>query len=168
MEPSAFLLPRAFVLLLFHFFEDVGAVFDFFPDFVGNVDGGGLLDRHGDAVAWAAVEFNDLAGVQFVFGADDEAGEVGFAFEVVDDDALHFCPHSSEEMTHEIVGEGAFLWGLVHEHRNGGADAFVDVNDEDLLLVPDKDCATVIVGKDGANRYRDDLFHEAYVARALL
>jgi hypothetical protein len=161
-SPRALRALGAFVLLFLHLAEDVGAVFDFFPDLVGDIDRGGLLDGHGDAVAGAPVELDDLAGVEFVFGADDEAGEVGFAFEIVDDDALDFRADGGEEVAHEIVGEGAFLGGLVHEHRDRSPNAFVHIDDEDFLFVPDKDCAAVVVGKNGANRHRDDLFHEAY------
>ena len=155
-------ISRSFVLLLLHFPKDVRTVFDFLPDLVGNIDGSGLLDGHGDAVAGASIELDDLAGVELVFCADDETREVGFAFQIVDDDPLHFRADGGEEVAHQIVGEWSFLGRLVHEHRDRRAHALVDVNHEDLLLVPDKDCAAVVIGKNGANRHRDDLFHDAY------
>ena len=83
--------------------------------FLGDVNRRALLDRERDAVAGASVELDDFAFVQFVLGADDESGEIRFAFHVVDDDALHFRPECRHQMAHEIVGERALFFGFVDE-----------------------------------------------------
>ena len=53
-----------------------------------------LLDRHGDAIARAGVDLDDLALLEFVFRADDEPREICRVLEFVDDDRSTFAPRA--------------------------------------------------------------------------
>jgi hypothetical protein len=44
-------------------------------------------------------------------------------------------------MAHQIMGEGTLLGDLTHEHRDRAADRLIDVNDEHLVIIPDKNRA---------------------------
>jgi len=141
----------------FDFGEGMGDIFDGVPDFAGDEDGGGGVGGEGDAVAGAGVDFDQLASVQLIFGGEDEAGMEDAAFEVVDDDAVDFGSESEEQVADEVVSEGAFFGNAAHEHGDGGADAFVDVNDKDLFFSAEEHGEAAFERKDGAHPDFDDV-----------
>ena len=141
----------------FDFGEGVGDIFDGVPDFAGDEDGSGGVGGEGDAVAGAGVDFDQLAGVQLIFGGEDEAGVEDAAVEVVDDDTIDFGAEGEEEVADEVVSEGAFFGDAAHEHGDGGADAFVDVNDEDFFFGAKEHGEAAFEGKDGTHPDFDDV-----------
>lgn len=141
---------------ILHFLEDIGHIFDVGPDLFADIDGGVLLDGDCDAVAWAGVEFDDFFVVEFILCPEDEAGVVDSILKVVDDDPFDGDAEGEEEVADEVVSLRPFLWGMAHEHCDGGSDVLVDVNDENLVVVPDEDGASAAGGEDGADLDFDD------------
>src|SRR5713101_6552476 len=43
-------------------------------------------------------------------------------------------------MRHQIVGKGAFLGDLAHEHRDRAAHGLIDINDEHLVVIAEEHC----------------------------
>lgn len=143
--------------LFFDFGEGVGDIFDGVPDFAGDEDGGGGVGSEGDAVAGAGIDFDQFAGMELIFGREDEASMEDAAIEVIDDDALDLGTEGEEEVTDEVVGEGAFFGDAAHEHGDGGADRFIDVDDEDFFFGAQEHGEASLKGKDGAHLDFDDV-----------
>jgi len=56
------------------------------------------------------------------------------------------------------VRQRPFLRHLAHEHRDRAPDRLIDVNDENLVAIPDENRATAARGKHGANMHFNDRF----------
>ena len=51
-----------------------------------------------------------------------------------------------------------FLRHLAHEHRDCAPDRLIDVNDKNLLAIPNENRATAARGEHGANMHFNDRF----------
>ena len=78
--------------------EHVAAILDFVPHVAAHVNRRFVQNGEGNAVARAAVEFDDLFFEKLVFRADDQPGKIGFALEVVDDHTLDLRARSRSEL----------------------------------------------------------------------
>ena len=103
------------------------------------------MEGDGEAVARTGVDFDDFF-VDFVFGAEDEAGEVGVAPQVVDDDFVDGDGEGLEDHADEFVGEGAFVSLSAQGHGDGAADEGVDGDDEDFFGVAEEDGDALLFG----------------------
>ena len=65
--------------------QHIAPVLDLIPHVPAHINGRLLLDRQGDAIAGPSVQFHDLLFEEFVFRADDQAGKIRFALQVIDD-----------------------------------------------------------------------------------
>ena len=54
-------------------------------------------------------------------------------------------------LSHEIVGQRAFLGRIAQEHADDRPHVVLDLDDEDLLVVADEDGAPAIGGQDAPN-----------------
>src|SRR5438477_8889145 len=52
----------------------------------------------------------------------------------------------------------AFLRHVAHEHRDRAPDRLIDVNDKNLLAIPNENRATATRGEHGANMHFNDRF----------
>ena len=94
--------------------------------------------------------------MELVLGSDDEAGVKDAAFDVIDDDALHLGTKSHQDVADQIVGERPLLAHATHEHGDGRADGFINVDDEDLLGVADEHSKTALQRQNGPHLHFDD------------
>jgi hypothetical protein len=94
--------------------------------------------------------------LQFVFRADDHARVVGRIFQVVDNDALYLGAERGHEMAHQIMGEGTLFRNVAHKHGDCAAHRLVDVDDEDLVVVPEKNSAPAARRQNRPDLHLDD------------
>ena len=96
---------------------------------------------HRDAIARPRIQFDDLLLLQLVFGPNDRPRVVGCVFQVIDDHTLDFRAKGRHQVRHQIVGKGPFLGDIAHEHGNRAADCLIDIDDENLVVVPNENRA---------------------------
>ena len=51
-------------------------------------------------------------------------------------------------MSHEIMRKGTFFAYLAHEHGDGAADRLIDINDENFVVIPEKNSTSPARGQD--------------------
>src|SRR5690349_6691438 len=61
-------------------------------------------------------------------------------------------------MCHEIVGQRPLLGNVAHKHGDGAANGLIDINDEDLVIVANKNRAAAARRQDGADLHLDHRF----------
>ena len=153
-----------FGLLLEHAFEDFGHVLDGGENMAGDEDGLLLLEGEHERVAGAGIDFDDLPA-ELVLHEENDAGEEGAVVDFVDDDAFKGDAEAEEDVADQVVGERPVLLHAVHCHRDGVTHGVVDVDDEVLLVVAEKDGAAVGGGHHTFDGDFDDiLLHGAKFA----
>ena len=70
---------------------------------------------------------------------------------------VHKYAEPLEDGRHEIVGQGAFLGGVAHEHADDHAHVVLDLDNEDFLVIADEDRATTVRRQNAANLDRYDV-----------
>lgn len=121
-----------------HFFQQSCRVFHFLPYKLADKNRGFLLGGQSDAVARTGVNFQDFALLQFILRSQNQAPEIGSAFEVIDDDTLNRGPQGFENHGHQVMSEGAFLGCAAHKHADGTSDAVIHVDHKSFLGIPQK------------------------------
>src|SRR5438093_10441102 len=66
--------------------------------------------------------------------------------------------HRRHQMRHQIMRQRSLFRHLAHKHRDRTADRLIDVNDENLIAIPDENRATATGWEYGANMYFNDRF----------
>ena len=105
-----------------------------------------------------AIELDDFLLLQFVFRANDHARIVGRVFQIVDDDPLDVRAERRHQMAHQIVRQRPFLDRAAHEHRDRAADALVDIDDENFVVVPEENRAAAARRQDRPHLHLDHRF----------
>src|SRR5262249_575589 len=68
-------------------------------------------------------------------------------------------------MSHEIMGERALFGDLAHEHRDRAADGLIDIDDEHLLVIAEKDRAPAARRQNCPHLHLDDRFVHVQTVR---
>src|SRR5687768_11289256 len=115
-------------------------------------DENGFLLRRGDgqAIARAGVNFNQLAR-DFILLGENQPREVSRVLEFGDDHAIHGNVEALENALDQVVRERAFLGLVPQEHADHCPHLRLDVDDEHLFVIANKQCAAAVGGKDAAN-----------------
>jgi len=148
-------LPLLFSKGLPDFLQFLGPIFRFLPDFLGNKNGGFGLGGQDNAIARAGVDLDDL-GVNFVLGLEDDPGKIGVAAKRVDDDALDADIEGVENKADQFVGQRPLIVFAAHGHRDGAADAGLNVNDKAFLFVTDENGQGVLVRGENSKDFHAD------------
>ena len=112
-----------------------------------------LRGGDGEAVAGTRVQLDDFPR-HLVLLLQNQPRKIGGIFQVGDDHALDADAEALENPVDEVVRERAFLRRLTQEHADDRAHLRLDVDDENLLVIADKQRATAVGGKDSANLHR--------------
>src|SRR6185295_10579782 len=100
-------------------------------------------------IAGPGVNLDNLAA-QLIVLLQNQPGEVGRVLQLGNDGPLDGNVKALKHAGDQVVGEGPFLRGVAQEHADDHAHVVLDLNDEDLLLVPDEDRAAPGRGEDAA------------------
>lgn len=127
--------------------EEFRSILDLLPHNSAHVNRSLLLCRHRHAVARPGIQLDDLLLLEFILCGQNQPAEIGAVLEVIDDNSLHLCPHSGEDMRQEIVRERTLLVGAAQKHSDGRTDSLIHINHKNLLLVP-KENRTACIGRN--------------------
>src|SRR5690606_29036499 len=82
---------------------------------------------------------------------------------------LHLRAKRRHEVSDEVVRERTLLWRAVDEHADRGPHAFIHIDDENLVVVSDEDCAPRIERQHSSDFYRyDGLVHSGTLSRRII
>src|SRR5258708_39141124 len=133
---------RAFLL---HLSKRLCHVFELIPNIKAYVDRRGLLSRHRDTIARPRIDLDDLLLFQLVLCAEDKSRKIGSALEIVDDYPFDLRSEGSQDVREQIMGERSLLLRALLEHRDRHPNALLNVNHENLVLMPRKTAQAPLV-----------------------
>src|SRR6266496_3159443 len=145
-----------FAAVLVNLLQPLGHVLHLAEKGRGHVERPLLRGRQRDAIARARIDLDNFAA-QFILLLEDEPGEIGGVLQLRNDRALDGDVEPVEHVSNQIVSEGPLLGCVAQEHANDGSHVVLDLDDEDLLLVPYEDGTTTVGGEYPPNLNRHDI-----------
>ena len=83
--------------------------------------------------------------------------EVGGILQIRDDDAFDVDAEALEYPVDEVVGERTLLRRLAQKHADDCAHLRFDVDDKDLFIIADKQCAPAVGGENSPDLNRHNI-----------